>query len=89
MPPAKFTVKLTALLRREGLYSSQLSSWRRERDKIAKVGMTFEKSKPEDEGKKILDVNGPRPRQKPVLQRRSWLAWRPCWRSKKGPPTYW
>ena len=28
-------------LRREGLYSSQLSSWRRQRDEIAKVGMTL------------------------------------------------
>ena len=30
---------VAALLRREGLYSSQLSSWRRQRDEIAKVGM--------------------------------------------------
>ena len=34
---------VAALLRREGLYSSQLSSWRRERDEIAKVGMTSRK----------------------------------------------
>ena len=40
MPSARVTVTLLALLRREGLYSSQLSSWRRQRDEIAKVGMT-------------------------------------------------
>ena len=34
---------VAALLRREGLYSSQLSSWRRQRDEIAKVGMTSRK----------------------------------------------
>jgi len=32
-----------AMLRREGLYSSHLSSWRRERDAIAKVGMAASK----------------------------------------------
>ena len=31
---------VAALLRREGLYSSHLSSWRRQRDEIAKVGLT-------------------------------------------------
>jgi transposase-like protein len=30
---------LGALLRREGLYSSSLASWRRQRDEIAKVGL--------------------------------------------------
>ena len=34
---------VAALLRREGLYSSQLSSWRRQRDEIAKVEMTSRK----------------------------------------------
>ena len=34
---------VAALLRREGLYSSLLSSWRRQRDEIAKVGMTSRK----------------------------------------------
>ena len=37
---------VAALLRREGLYSSQLSSWRRQRDEIAKVGMTSRKRGP-------------------------------------------
>jgi len=32
-----------ALLRREGLYSSHLSSWRREREALAKVGMAASK----------------------------------------------
>ncbi len=32
-----------ALLRREGLYSSHLSSWRREREAIAKAGMAASK----------------------------------------------
>lgn len=32
-----------AMLRREGLYSSHLSSWRREREAIAKVGMAASK----------------------------------------------
>ena len=32
-----------ALLRREGLYSSQLSSWRHQREAIAKAGMTASK----------------------------------------------
>ncbi len=34
---------VAALLRREGLYSSQLSSWRRQRDEIAKAGLTSRK----------------------------------------------
>ena len=41
--PARVTVTFAALLRREGLYSSLLSSWRRQRDEIAKVGMTSRK----------------------------------------------
>ena len=32
---------VAALLRREGLYSSHLSSWRRQRDEIAKAGCVF------------------------------------------------
>ena len=34
---------VAALLRREGLYSSHLSSWRRQRDEIAKAGLTSRK----------------------------------------------
>ena len=34
---------VAALVRREGLYSSQLSSWRRQRDEIAKAGLTSRK----------------------------------------------
>jgi len=35
-----------ALLRREGLYSSQLAAWRRQRDEIAKAGFTARKRGP-------------------------------------------
>lgn len=34
---------VAALLRREGLYSSQLSAWRRQRDEIAKAGLASRK----------------------------------------------
>ena len=34
---------VAALLRREGLYSSHLSSWRRQRDEVAKAAMTSRK----------------------------------------------
>ena len=51
---------VAALLRREGLYSSQLSSWRRQRDEIAKVGMTSRKrgrkAKAEDPRVKELEA---------------------------------
>ena len=59
---------VAALLRREGLYSSQLSSWRRQRDEIAKVGMTSRKrgrkAKAEDPRVKELE------RENARLQRR-------------------
>jgi transposase-like protein len=35
-----------ALLRREGLYSSQLAAWRRQRDEIAKAGLKARKRGP-------------------------------------------
>ena len=35
-----------ALLRREGLYSSQLTAWRRQRDEIAKAGLKARKRGP-------------------------------------------
>ncbi len=35
-----------ALLRREGLYSSQLAAWRRQRDKLAKAGLKASKRGP-------------------------------------------
>ena len=37
---------LGALLRREGLYSSHLSTWRRQRDEIAKAGLKARKRGP-------------------------------------------
>ncbi len=57
-----------ALLRREGLYSSLLSSWRRQRDEIAKTGLTSRKrgrkAKAEDPRVKELE------RENARLQRR-------------------
>jgi transposase len=41
-----------ALLRREGLYSSQLAAWRRQRDEIAKVGLNARKRGPKG---KVVD----------------------------------
>ena len=39
-----------ALLRREGLYSSQLAAWRRQRDEIAKAGLKARKRGPKAKG---------------------------------------
>jgi len=39
--------EIGAILRREGLYSSQLSQWRRERDRVAKAGLAARKRGPE------------------------------------------
>ncbi len=59
---------IAALLRREGLYSSQVSSWRRQRDEIAKTGLTSRKrgrkAKAEDPRVKELE------RENAKLQRR-------------------
>ena len=41
-----------ALLRREGLYSSQLAAWRRQRDEVAKVGLKARKRGPKG---KVVD----------------------------------
>ncbi len=41
-----------ALLRREGLYSSQLATWRRQRDEIAKAGLKARKRGPKG---KVVD----------------------------------
>ena len=60
---------VAALLRREGLYSSQLSSWRRQRDEIAKVGMTSRKrgrkAKAEDPRVKELERENARLQRRP------------------------
>ncbi len=59
---------VAALLRREGLYSSHLSRWRRQRDEIAKAGLTSRKrgrkAKAEDPRVKELE------RENARLQRR-------------------
>jgi len=41
---------LGALLRREGLYSSHLATWRRQRDKVATSGMKDRKRGPKPKG---------------------------------------
>ena len=73
---------VAALLRREGLYSSQLSSWRRQRDEIAKVGMTSRKrgrkAKAEDPRVKELE------RENARLQRRLARV-AGCWLTEKVP----
>ena len=59
---------VNALLRREGLYSSHLSSWRRQRDELAKAGLKSKKrgrkAKAEDPRVKELE------RENARLQRR-------------------
>ena len=59
---------VAALLRREGLYSSHLSSWRRQRDEVAKAGLASRKrgrkAKAEDPRVKELE------RENARLQRR-------------------
>lgn len=39
--------EIGAILRREGLYSSHLGSWRRERDRVAKVGLAARQRGPQ------------------------------------------
>jgi transposase-like protein len=41
---------LGALLRREGLYSSHLATWRQQRDEIAKAGLKARKRGPKPKG---------------------------------------
>jgi transposase len=41
---------LGAMLRREGLYSSHLTTWRRQRDEIAKAGLKARKRGPKPKG---------------------------------------
>jgi transposase-like protein len=43
---AKEPGEIGAVLRREGLYSSHLVSWRRERDRVARAGLTARKRGP-------------------------------------------
>ena len=39
--------EIGAILRREGLYSSQLTQWRRDRDRVAKAGLAARRRGPE------------------------------------------
>jgi len=43
---AKEPGEVGAILRREGLYSSQLSQWRRDRDRVAKAGLAARRRGP-------------------------------------------
>ncbi len=43
---AKEPGEIGAILRREGLYSSQLTQWRRERDRVAKAGLAARRRGP-------------------------------------------
>ena len=60
---------VAALLRREGLYSSHLSSWRRQRDEVAKAAMTSRKrgrkAKAEDPRVKELERENARLQRRP------------------------
>jgi transposase-like protein len=49
--------EIGAILRREGLYSSHLTTWRRERDRTARAGLTARKRGPK------ASVTDPRVRQ--------------------------
>ena len=77
---------VAALLRREGLYSSQLSSWRRQRDEIAKVGMTSRKRgrKAKAEGPRVKELE----RENARLQRRLARV-ETMLEIQKNPPNYW
>ncbi len=44
---AREASEIGAILRREGLYSSHLATWRRERDRVAKAGLAARKRGPE------------------------------------------
>ncbi len=44
---AKEAGEIAAILRREGLYSSHLATWRRERDRVARVGLAARTRGPE------------------------------------------
>ena len=77
---------IVALLRREGLYSSQFSAWRRQRDEIAKAGLALRKrgrkAKAEDPKLKELE------RENARLKRR--LAWvETMLEIQKKPPSFW
>ena len=60
-----------AILRREGLYSSSLSSWRRQRDKIAREGLAKKKRGPKgkQEDPRVKELERENARLKKRLQR--------------------
>ena len=77
---------VAALLRREALYSSHLSSWRRQRDEVAKAGLASRKrgrkAKAEDPRVKELE------RENARLQRRLARV-ETMLEIQKKPPNYW
>ena len=77
---------VAALLRREGLYSSQLSSWRRQRDEIAKVGMTSRKRgrKAKAEDPRVKELERETPGSNVACSGRDDVG-----DPKKKPPNYW
>ena len=78
---------VAALLRREGLYSSHLSSWRRQRDEVAQEGLASRKRGRRRQRQRIHGSRSSSART--PGSNVAWLAWRRCWRSKKKPPNYW
>ena len=66
---------VAALLRREGLYSSHLSSWRRQRDEIAKAGLTSRKRV----GRRRQRLHGSRSSSARTPDSSAgWLGWKRC-----------
>jgi len=65
---AKVPGERGAILRREGLYSSHLVTWRRERDRVAKAGLAARKrgpkAKPRDPRLKQLEQENARLRRR-------------------------
>ena len=77
---------VAALLRREGLYSSLLSSWRANVTRSPKRGWRRES----EAGRRRQRIHGSRSSSGRTPDFNvAWLEWRRCWRSKKKPPNYW
>ena len=73
---------VAALLRREGLYSSHLSSWRRQRERGRQSGVGVEKARP---GRQRPRIHGSRSSSaRTPGSNVAWHGWRRCWRSKKN-----
>ena len=77
---------IVALLGREGLYSSQLSAWRRQRDEIAKAGLALRKRgrKAKAEDPKLKELERENARLKRRLARVETML-----EIQKKPPSFW